>query len=342
MSNQIVEQFFSHQDFGPRIDEVAQIICRQTGFQLQSELWRGLIMADPTKVGSVIYRGIWNNQAVVLKIQALKLEIEEADLLQQFTEQNTSQRIRTPHIYHHQAWSETLGYGFTISEFLTAHHIFSLPFANEREQLLYCDFYQEYRTKAIAKPFLPVPSLSTIDFVQQRLTTWLDLANEKNSLAEMEYLEYAEEFKNLIPRLFSETALEFCHGHLTAHDIRYDEKNDQFILTSNILWGFRPQWYDLAFNLWACFMHIRDTGYTFENLIAYYQQWLQHYKKMAVLTEDQNFEKKFTACMLERTIGSIVADLGANESFIRGENHPFQKHLLRLQQQFFHYLIEKL
>jgi 3'-phosphoadenosine 5'-phosphosulfate sulfotransferase (PAPS reductase)/FAD synthetase len=133
----------------------------------------------------------------------------------------------------------------------------------------------------------------------------------------------------------------FCHGHLTANDI-YRLSNGSFVVLSNLFWSHRPQWYDLAFNIWNCLMHIRDTNYTFEQMLEYIERWLATYRAIPVVQQDKDFERKIAVLLLERTMGAILVDLGANDFYEQEENKPHFQHLLNLHQRLFNYLAQKL
>jgi len=111
---------------------------------------------------------------------------------------------------------------------------------------------------------------------------------------------------------------------------------------SNLFWSYRPEWYDLAFNVWSCLLHIHDTSYTFEQLLLYVDEWLATYHTIPVVQQDNAFERKITALLLERTMGAILVDLGANDFYEKDENKPYLQHLLGLHQQLFNHLAHKL
>jgi hypothetical protein len=133
----------------------------------------------------------------------------------------------------------------------------------------------------------------------------------------------------------------FCHGHLTANDI-FRIQNSSFVLLSNLFWSFRPQWYDLAFNVWGCLLHIRDVHYSFDELLSYVDQWRKTYRMIPAVQEDEDFDRKMTMLILERTLGAILVDLGANDFYEQKENQPYFQHLLNLHQQLFDTLAHSL
>jgi len=115
-----------------------------------------------------------------------------------------------------------------------------------------------------------------------------------------------------------------------------------FVLFSNLFWSHCPQWYELAFNIWACMQHIRDVNYSFKDLLAYIDKWCQFYHQIPIVQKDKDFDRKFNINLLERTMGAILVDIGVNGFYDKPENQKYFKHLLKLHQQFFDYLAERL
>ena len=89
-------------------------------------------------------------------------------------------------------------------------------------------------------------------------------------------------------------------------------------------------------------MHIRDTNYTFEQLMKYVDKWQAAYRSIPVVQQDKDFERKITVLLLERTMGAILVDLGANDFYEKEENKPYLRHLLDLHQRLFDHLAQKL
>jgi hypothetical protein len=284
---------------------------------------------------------MWQEKSAVLKIQGLKLEVEEAIILREFTLQNKSNRIRAPKVYLHEPWQEERGYGFSILEEITSPRIFQMPHANEAEMNTWCDFYQEYKTEAVLEKWIVRETTDTVQFVCARMNHWQKIAQDAKHLRLEDYAEILLEFSPIATGQFHTIPLEFCHGHLTANDV-YVESTGHYVMMANLLWGWRPQWYDLAFNIWACFLHLRDLSWNFPQWIAYYQEWIKYYRRIPVVAQDNDFERKFSSVMLERTVGAILVDLGANESFHNENGVRHFQHLLSLHQKFAEYLMEKL
>ena len=339
MSNEIVEKYFTQGDFSQRENEVLTQVIKETGFVVEKEIFRGKIY-DKGKIGSLIYKGTLNAEPAVLKLQGLQPEVDEAHIIQSFNSQNQSTFVRLPKLYLHKKWSSDCEYGYLITEYIDAPKIFVMPFASDEQMQNFAQFYQEYRTQAIIIPWIQQKTHDTVAFVVKRVDNWRKISEHKKRLTLSDYAPYLMEFYPLAVRHFPTIPMVFSHGHLTAHDIY--RKDGKYILLSNLFWSYRPQWYDIAFNIWSCLLHIRDTQYSIDSLVKYVEKWVAVYSAIPVVAQDQDFQRKITILLLERTIGSILTDIGANDTFAEQENKIYFIHLLALHQKFFEYLVKRL
>lgn len=345
--NKITEKYFDYQGITPeREAEILAQITAETEFSADKEIARGVIY-DKGKVGSLVYSGTLAGKPAVLKIQLLKLQVDEGRIIDDFFRHRRNKEVRPPQQYEYHFWSEKRGYGYTIMEKIEAPKLFEMPFATAEQMVDFCRFYGLYRTSLFSTVWIQPTWMVTSgiknswEYTQKRVKNWKNICESKGRLKEEDYLPYYKEFMALGPEILSGIAVIFSHGHLTAKDI-HKMPNGSYVLTSNLLWGSRPQWHDLAFNIWSCLLHIRDTEYSFEQMLKYVEQWLGYYCQIPLVQTDRTFEKKILANLLERTMGSILADLGANDVFAQKENLAYQYHLLELHQKLFKHLVGKL
>lgn len=339
-SVKITEKYFTQGDFSKREKEVLAQVTEEMGFQVEKEIFRGTIY-DRTKVGSIIFQGTWRGKRAVLKLQGLKPEIDEGEIIKHFTDQNQSKLVRVPKLYIHSPWDAKRGYGYLITEYIDAPKIFEMPFATQEKMQDFARFHQEYRTSALTRSWIEPETMDTLAFTVRRVENWRKISQSKKRLKWEEYGPYLIRYYELIGKSLRTIPMVFCHGHLTANDI-YKLPDGSFVVLSNLFWSYRPQWYDLAFNIWACLQHIRNTNYTFENLLEYIERWLATYRQIPVVKKDKDFERKIVVALLERTIGAILVDIGVNDFYDAEENKKYFKHLLNLHQKLFDYLAEKL
>jgi hypothetical protein len=340
MSNKITEKFFTQDDFSQREKEVLNQVTKETGFQVDCEIFRGFIY-DRDKVGSLIYRGKWQTKPAVLKLQGLRPEVDEEEIIRHFSAQNQSQLVRVPELYAHLPWNEKRGYGYLITEYIDAPKIFQIPFATPAEMQDFARFYQEYRTSALTRSWLKPETLDSLAFTIQRVNHWRKISESKKILKPKDYLPYLERFTDLAEKHLPTVKMVFCHGHLTANDV-FKLADGRFVILSNLFWSYRPEWYDLAFNLWACIKDIRDLNYTFKDMLRYVGNWLAVYRQIPVVKKDGDFERKIAIALLERSIGVILVDLVASEFYQQKENAKYLWHIHGLHQKLFDHLASRL
>ncbi len=334
----IVEKYFTQEDFSKREKEVLEIVVSKTGFTPQAVLFKGMIF-DPDKIGSIIYKGIYKGKPAVLKLQGLHPETDEVDILIGFKKQNKSKIIRLPELYAYQKWNEKDGFGFLVAEFVPYPKIHEMPFPSSNQIKLFCDFYEEYKTKCINSPFVKTDEeTSTKNFVLKRVETWKKISDHKGLLEKTISRKQIENIVNIYKDFMSknmDSKMVFSHGHLSSKDILYNGK--EFVLLSNLYWTYRPEYYDLVFNLHWCLEAIEDKIFTLEKYVEFVKKWFDNFYQIPVVKNDEKAIKNIHLMLLERTTGAILIDTGS-----RNETNEAVKHLLTLQIQFFNQLIERI
>lgn len=341
MSNKITAKYFKKNDLPDRKETILRQIAGETGFKPEKEIFRGSIY-DADKIWSLIYKGRHGSREAVLKIQGLKPETEEKEIIDAFNGQNKSSFIRLPEILASKSWNKKDGCGYLISEYVSAPPIFKMPFATDQEMANFGKFYEDYKTKSIVSPWFKSDkeeNNGSFNFVKTRIKRWQKISESKERLAKKDYLPYLKKFWPAAKKNFADIPMEFTHGHLSANDI-YKEPNGKYVLMSNLFWSYRPRYYDLAFNIWACLLAIRDTSYAFDDAEKYVETWIENYKKIPCVAADGNFDRKIKINLAERMIGSILVDLGVHDFYAAPENKKYFKHLLPLHQKLFEQFID--
>ncbi len=327
--NKIVEKYFQKNDFSKRVGSVLNKVLRETGFEIEKELFRGMIY-DEDKLGSIIYKGKYQNKNAVLKLQGLKPETDEVDIIVNFDKQNTSKKVRLPKLYKFKHWNKKDRFGYLIIEFINAPHIFEMPFANEDQINLFCNFYQEYRENCLNKTFTKPEEAPTSNFVLRRVDMWEKIAKTKGILEKRipnEKLQVIiKQFKQVMEEELKNVEMIFCHGHLTASDIFYD--GEQFILLSNLYWSFRPEYYDLVFGLHWDLENINISNFSYNEFKNYIEKWLNYFYKIPVVKKDPDAKRKISLMLLERTMGGILLDTGSQPLDNEAKNNLFKLRLI--------------
>jgi hypothetical protein len=339
MGNKITEKYFEHSNFADNEQRALDEITTKTNFQPEKEIFRGQIY-DKDKVVSLIYKGAWQEKPAVLKIQGLQPDVDEIDMISRFNDQNESAKIRLPKLYDGSRWNEKDGYGYLLLEYIDAPQIYQSPFANQKQIKDFCALYQEYKTKCLRDPlFEREPNeQSSLVFTRGRVSHWTKIAQTKGHLTEAE-VKNVEKFLSLAGRHLPSMKMEFMHGHFTYDDI-FKLSDKEYVLMSNLFWSYRPEFYDTTFHLWAGIKSLRDQSVGIEQIIEYLQNWLEEYKKLPIVMQDADFERKFNMMMAERCIGALLVDI-QNQHY-NSDSNNFIAHLTELFRDLFKHFADKL
>lgn len=341
MSNRVSENFNEFDDqFGEQAGELVKKEASRLGFTVKAELWRGLVYQQK-KVGTVIVRGLWQNQPAVLKLQAVKPVIEEAELITRFEKHNQSKRIRAPKVFYFEPWDEARGYGLMIMEAISAPTIYKKPRATARERAAFVDFYTEFRTKVVTTSWLERDEReeNTERFLHEQLASWLKInasADPSRRLPETEQAALVEAYREVIARLAPHTPMVFGHGHLGPDDILV-ESPGHYVLLANFFWSWRPRRHDLAFNVWVALMALwKEDQPTLDHANKIVADWLAAYRDLPMTKADPHFERNFKFMLLERCIGSVLVDLvvAEREPLVESKREIQLNVMRRLVQQF--------
>ena len=305
MANKISEKFFTQGDFSKETKEALKKVIDKTDFQLGKEIWRGVIY-DKSKVGSIIFEGKLKNKPAVLKLQGLKTELDEIKIHKLFFKFSKSKKIRLPELYAGKSWNTKDGFGYSIQEQITGNNIFKMPFATPTQRKQFANFYNEYKNKVVVKPWFS-NKIKTKEFATARLKNWIEICKHEDCWDENEMAPRVELFKKLIDEKISKIPMVFSHGHLSANDL-FVEKG-KFILMSNLFWSFRPKYYDLAFNVWACLVSFSSSD-SFKKANQLIEDWIKTYKTIPWVKKQKDFDESFKLILIERLIGTMIVDLG--------------------------------
>ncbi len=333
---------------------ISKEVQRKTGFKVEKEIFRGqIIYTKGTKpvTGSILLKGTYKGKSAVLKIQGLKLESSEIEIIKTFEQQNKSKIIHAPTIYLSEEWNPKRGYGFFIMEYVNATHIYDLPFATTQQMKEFSRFYQEYKTKAVTKPWIKfegynlysnttVNNGSALSAVISAVEKWRKNMETKGRLKLEDYAPYLIGFYPIAVKYVPKMKIEFMHRELVQQHI-FKLDDGTYRLFSNILWGYRLQWSDLAYNIWYNLINIRGNNYTAEEVIKYIEKWIGIYKKMPIVKKDDAFDWKINFLLTERLIGIIVGDLGNGQYWGSSEGKKYFKHMLHVYQQVFNHFAKK-
>ena len=321
MGNQITNNAFGADDAKELIERALTEVRAKTGWYLRDEkvLFSGHYY-DRKKIGSFIAR-ITNDrqESAVLKLQLRPLDYDEGMIIRHIQAQIKTDRVRLPVVHLDEPWEESRGYGYLIMEDasemkrLWAEHCPTDAELKEHAEFLDIFMHQVLPIDA----FLPAPKATIREKYQEGLQHFSKIAKVSNhhhvSDEEVEQMKevYAGILKNITFNDF-----HFTHGHLSGMDIFLDSSNQSYILFSNLMWSFRSMYYEVIFPLWVDMMGIRNTSVMVKDLLVRVDRWAEIWEK--VMGEDPRTSHFFWFLILERSMMTVMLDLGASE-WLEGE-----------------------
>jgi len=319
MSNRIIEQYSQKFNLDNNSDKFLAEIVEETSFKPQKEIWRGIILGDKKKTGSIIFDGIYKNKPAILKIQHLRPEIDEPKIIAKFYQNSKSKKIFVPKILIHKDWNQKKQYGYFIAEKISYPKIYPSGVVTEKQMKEFCDLFQEYKTKIKTKPgWFKKENYEkdAIKFNLSRVNNWVKIAKNSGKLKSEFYQPKVALYKKIIKDNCQNQPMDFVHGHLSPHDI-LKASFKKYYLVSNMLWSWRPKWYELAFNIWV---NINSMGpdVNQQEVKDQIKKWLKFYQKIPITKKDANFKKWIEINLLERALGSMLVDFGSI-------NYPVEK-----------------
>lgn len=314
MRRGVTEQYHRHEMTPDRADEKVQEVLQATGFEVKRMIFEGKIYKSD-KIGTRIYEGEadvnGSKREAVLKVQFLKPDIEEAELMQRFTQQNGSSNIRVAEIYDHSPYNPQKEYGHIIMERVKGNPIFK-GLATDEERETWLKFYEELRTNSLIEPLFPAQwqEQDGRPITALRMSNWLNIARKQGHLDREKVGLSVRHMTQMVLGGVGETA--FMHGHLSP-DAVLSTENGERVLMSQAFWKYLPLYSDTVFHIWASLKELRgEEIISAEQAIAYIETWRENYKTLPLLARDGEFDKYFASAMRERCVGAMIVDIDSD------------------------------
>lgn len=271
---------------------------------------------------NAVYFCKYKNQEVVLKIYDEPKDTFEPTALEAFHLHNKSSKITAPKLYASEQINTKQGW--LLMEKLPPGKFYSRPLAeNERQEFM--DVFLEYRANFPMQPtreLMLIENLKADEFHILRINRWLELANTRDYQHLLEHKKRIIE-PQLLTKLYSETekiirkefknrSMIWCHGHFNNHQL-YRVNSQKFYLIDFGHTHLFPEGYELAFILWADYIMAENFQLPFKKWLEGIESWLKLLITTAKKLKLKNSEKLMYASLLERTIGTIFADILASD-----------------------------
>lgn len=298
------------------IIEAAEARCGLTDLQ---EIYRGTYYSAD-QIRNMVFRCKYKDKTAILKVYDDPRETFEPQALADFHLHNTSKIIHAPQLYDSKTIDSRRGWLLMEEIPADAKSYDYLMSPAEREEFL--NIFKEYRQNFPINPtreLMLVENLNSADFHVFRINRWLELANRgdyNHFLATGQHItdtaklaDLVEKTIDAIEREFTNRQMLWCHGHFKHHEVfKVDSKN--FYLIDFAHSKMYPDGYELAFIIWADYLMAPDNWqWDSKKWQDGVQEWLKLATETAKSMGTQSPDKLLRAALLERTIGTILADV---------------------------------
>ncbi len=296
---------------------------REAGFKVEEKIYQ----ADYYKTGrvrNVILSGVFQGKPAVLKAYDDPRMTDEPEVLKKFHENNKSSRLTAPRLYEHEMTSPKKGW--FIMEKLPDNAVpFQSPLSREeREKFL--EAFLEYRRSFPSTPtreLTLVEKLSASEYHDHRINNWLQLATDKEQddhwsgkgkvLDAEEILSRYQQGMRAIREAFQGRGMRWCHGHVKPKEIFQVPGEDMMYLTDFAHAKMYPEGYELAFMIWADHIMSADWHQDYSEWRKGVFSWIEDIKPVAEELGIKDFDNFFPYCVIERILGTILADVCASD-----------------------------
>jgi hypothetical protein len=306
--NDILGSAIEHSGFSDEdIQSAIEQISADTGFEAKDEIQRRYIY-DRSKTWRVRIAGLYQGKPAVLRIENLKLNIEEEQAREAFRQQVKERKgnVRPPDTYAFVSFDESRKHGWSIDESVPGPMLFDPEGDPEFAADRFCSFYRELR-RAVPRAFWSGPSdPDQQTFLVEQLHKWELLSREKYHDQHVRHFDILVELERtlLSARL---NAFRFQHAHLAGSDVRLGF-NGVHIVFANHFWTWRQEAYDVAFPIWNQWLALSDDQRTPEQVARITTTWLTGVgSNLKGLIREEDLR----LMLLNRIFGSLLLDAPA-------------------------------
>lgn len=299
--------------------ENIQAVLRQASFTAEKEIYRCYVYGREN-LRDLVLRGIYRGQSACIKIYKIGditgSEIEkEATNFQRFNTANRSVIIKAPELLANHPYDGQ--FGWFITSYIAGGKIIPLGVnfstAKQKEEIARC--YLDYRfnfPKAWRKKQLREEKGAEV-IIKQRIKRWEALAKGRKSDISLAKGSI-KRAKDIIGREYGQIKLWWTHGHFCNREII--KTGNLYYLTDFAHVKYYPELYELALVIWSLSLENNMERITAESWIEEIKKWESIYLSIIAPAFDydkDDFKKILRLNILERSLGAILADIGASD-----------------------------
>jgi hypothetical protein len=300
-------------------DEVAKL-AERVGFQVRNEIQFSRWWNDEADmVGAATAGGLFKGIVAVLKVQFAPTHSSEQDLIRAFLSRARHLLIRPPKILLEVSRDEFGAYEAVIAEAYDELVVPVSELAQEQHVEAYFKAFIEYR-KVLKSPFVEDGRASASQRISESFAEWKQIREILDVYKEVSKSDKVliEEAVDYLISNYRDVPNRFCHGHFSARDLR--KKGSEWVLLSNLYWGYRPPLYDLVFGWHWRRIDLINNGFSVGEIIKKEQPYWE--KRMQHIANEIGEETHFSPDLLYRLARLERAVAGLNlDRFSVKESH---------------------
>jgi len=299
----------------------AEEVARQDGFKIDKLLYQG-VFYTADKIRNLVYSGEYEGKTAVLKVYDDPRLSDEPRSHQAFLDNNASKILTAPALYRSQQISPKKGW-LIMERLPSVGEFFKSPLnSDDRKEFL--EVYFEYRKHFPAKPsreLLLREQLPSDRLHVFRIAAWFRLAQDCEALRIMaekdpilksgEFIPHYLSALAFIEKVFKDVPMQWSHGHFKPQEIY--KTPGKYYLTDFAHCTMYPVGYELGFMVWADFLMRADYDKDYDSWKHGLESWIDDLNSTAEKLGIKNHELIIRGSIVERIIGTILADITASD-----------------------------
>ena len=261
-----------------------------------------------SEMGAFHYKGIYEGKKAVLKIQGVKPNISEREMISAFSKTNKSKVVRPPRLYAYLPWDEEKKYEALVMEFIDGKRLIQVPTKASQIEKFF-EIYRDYRKNCRRNPWVDKPEKTISESIVDRFTKWREMSFKiypnhplreegDNVLVDTAVRKLIKGYEGVQP--------EFVHGHLSDRDLY--QMGDEVVVLSNLYWSWRAPFYDGIFAYHWFIYHLSDVkGITPKEVERQRNIWLKQINSLPG-TQSGEGKRLLKLALLERAAAGLNLD----------------------------------
>ncbi len=319
----------------------ATAVAESQGYRLGDQLSVGTFYKKD-HIRNMIYRvHTKDGKSAILKLYADFKITDEPIAMQAFEQQNKSTRLINIPLVAMHIESPKKGW-FIMEELPLDIERFASPLSAEQIDT-FVQVYIEYRKYFPKEPTRELrlsEYLSASEFHTIRIYSWFRLANEQEEarrqqgipllLAPHSFVPLYEKALAAIRDAYANKQMIWSHGHVKPQEILYSPSKDLYYLLDFAHTKMYPVGYEQGFIIWAD-LFMGDWNTAIHNSYDSWRTAISRWEEVLcpTLTVDAN-SPFWRAIVLERCLGTILADVTASDQLARELQEKKRDYVLRL------------